>query len=326
MLEESNARVHTAEKGGKGLRVLGKGEKIKFYLNGLDHRFEVEPIVIEGLNHAVNFEIEFFRQQEVSISCTEKEVKLVTGNKGQERLTRLCSAYGKPFPFLCRRVDKETKNYVQVLPAVWKAERKEPEVNNISPVEEVLERKLWSAEKISIPAGSAKLVKVRTEGNWKGDGVVESVPLEDQEKGRKVLLPENAYDLSGSIQALYVENHADECVELCVGQKLGTIHSVCIDKQAWIKEELKGSTATDLDEEEVCNSQESINSLQESDFPTEERRRKFIKDSLKIDENEILNRDEKLKEKVIKLFLENFSTLALRHNHYDKTDLLELRI
>ena len=53
MLEESNARVHTAEKEGKGLRVLGKGEKIKFFLDGLDRRFEVEPIVIEGLNHAV---------------------------------------------------------------------------------------------------------------------------------------------------------------------------------------------------------------------------------------------------------------------------------
>ena len=62
---------------------------------------------------------------------------------------------------------------------------------------------------MNIPAGSAKLVKVRTEGNWKGAGVVESLPLEDQEKGRKVLLPENAYDLSGSVQAVYVENHAD---------------------------------------------------------------------------------------------------------------------
>ena len=30
-----------AEKGGKGLKVLGKGERIKFYLDGLDHRFEV---------------------------------------------------------------------------------------------------------------------------------------------------------------------------------------------------------------------------------------------------------------------------------------------
>jgi len=220
MLEESNARVHTAEKGGKGLRVLGKGERIKFYLVGLDSRFEVEPIVIEGLNHAVNLGIEFFRQQEVSISCTEKEVKLVTESEDQERLTRLCSAYGKPFPFMIkgRRVDKEMKKYVQVIPAVWKAERKEPEVNSVNKVMEGLERKLGSAEKITIPAGSSKLVKVRTEGNWKGAGVVELLPLEDQEKGRKVLLLENAYDLSGSVQAVYVENHAEECVE---------IHSMC---------------------------------------------------------------------------------------------------
>ena len=75
-----------------------------------------------------------------------------------------------------KRVNKETKKYVQVIPAVWKAERKEPEVNSINQVEKVLERKLWSAEKISFPAGSAKLVKVRTECNWKGAGVVESLP------------------------------------------------------------------------------------------------------------------------------------------------------
>ena len=177
MLEESNARVNTAEKGGKGLRVLGKGERIRFYLDGLDGRFEVEPIVIEGLNHAVNFGIEFFRQQEVSISCTEKEVKLVTGSKGQERLMRLCSADGKPFLFMIKgqRVDKDNKKYTQILPAVWKAEKREPEVNHLDPVEEVVERKLWAAEKITIPAGSAKLVKVRTEGKWTGAGVVESL-------------------------------------------------------------------------------------------------------------------------------------------------------
>ena len=140
--------------------------------------------MIEGLNHAVNFGIEFFRQQEVSISSAEKEVKLVTRNKGQERLTRLCSAYGKPFPFMIkgRRVDKEAKNYLQVLPVVWKAERREPEVNNISPVEEVLERKLPSAEKIRIPGGSAKLVKVGTEGNWKGAGVVDFRRSRKEEK------------------------------------------------------------------------------------------------------------------------------------------------
>ena len=170
------------------------------------------------------------------------------------------------------------------------------------------------------------MVKVRTEGNWTGEGVVESLPLEDQEKGRNILLPENVYNLSGSVQAIYVENHADECVELCVGQKLGMIHSMCIDKQAWIQEEIRGSTAPDLDKEEVCNSQESVNSLQELDFPNEESKRKFIKDSFNIYVNEILNRDAKLTEEVIKLFLENFSTLALHPNHYGKTDLLELGI
>ena len=56
---------------------------------------------------------------------------------------------------------------------------------------------------------------------------------------------------------------------MCVGQKLGTIHSMCIDKQAWIKEEFRGNMVSDLNEEEVCNSQESVNSLQESDFLTE---------------------------------------------------------
>ena len=53
-----------------------------------------------------------------------------------------------------------------------------------------------------------------------------------------MLLPDNLNNLSGSVQAVYVENHAEEGGELCVGQKLGTIHSLCIDKDAWIKEEL----------------------------------------------------------------------------------------
>ena len=92
----------------------------------------------------------------MSISCTEKEVKLVTRSEGQERLTRLCSGYGKPFPFMIkgRRCGKQR--------------REKPEVNHLDTGEEVVERKLWAAEKVIIPAGSAKLVKVRTEGNWTG--------------------------------------------------------------------------------------------------------------------------------------------------------------
>lgn len=73
MLEKSDTKVGTAEKGGKGL--LGEGEKMKFYLDGWDRVFEVEPIVIGGLNLAENFGIEFL---EVLIFCSKKEAKLMT--------------------------------------------------------------------------------------------------------------------------------------------------------------------------------------------------------------------------------------------------------
>ena len=40
------------------------------------------------------------------------------------------------------------------------------------------------------------------------------------------------------------------------------------------------------------------------------------RESFKIDQNEVLNRDEKLKEEGIKMFLDNFLALALHPNHY----------
>ena len=115
--------------------------------------------------------------------------------------------------------------------------------------------------------------------------IVESIPLEEQETGRKLIHPENAFDLSGSVQSVYVENHTQECVEVCAGQRLGTIHSMCIDEAAWLKAELRGGSKQEVsdDEEEVTS--ETINTLQESDYPTEESKREFIRESFKIDEN-----------------------------------------
>ena len=142
---------------------------------------------------------------------------------------------------------------------------------------------------------------------------------EEQDAGKRLVLPESAYNLAGEVQAVYVENHAEEEVELCIGQRVGTVHSLYIDKEVWLKEELSGRN-----EPEVRGG--SVNNLFESKYKTEEDKKKFIRESFKIDENEILNKDEKLKEEVIKMFLENFSALALHPNHYGKTDLLELKI
>ena len=44
---------------------------------------------------------------------------------GQERLTLLCNVTGSPFLFMKKgkRMDKVGKEYVQVIPSCWKAEK-----------------------------------------------------------------------------------------------------------------------------------------------------------------------------------------------------------
>ena len=100
-------------------------------------------------------------------------------------------------------------------------------------------------------------------------------------------LLENAYNLSGSVKAICVENHAEEDVEICIGQKLGTVHSMHIDKEVWLREELRGRSELEMDADENKTPSKTVNSVQESDYPTEERKRKFIWESFKIVENKI---------------------------------------
>ena len=61
-------------------------------------------------------------------------------------------------------------------------------------------------------------------------------------------------------------------------------------------------------------------------YETEEEKRKFIRESFQLDSNAILNEDAKLKEEVIKLFLDNFEVLAKHPCQYGETDVLEMKI
>ena len=88
--------------------------------------------------------------------------------------------------------------------------------------------------------------------------------------------------------------------------------SLYIDMEAWLREELKSGSRPEMGVDEDETPSETISWVQESDYPTDESKRKFFGESFKIDENEILNR-------VIKMFLENFSALvskSLWENRY----------
>ena len=61
-------------------------------------------------------------------------------------------------------------------------------------------------------------------------------------------------------------------------------------------------------------------------YETEEEKCQFICESFQLDANEILNEDEKLKEAVIKLFLDNFEVLATHQSQYGETEEFEMKI
>ena len=56
-------------------------------------------------------------------------------------------------------MDKCWKRVMHVIPSCWKAEK----TLTVNHIPEVRERKLWSGKKVSIPAGSVTLVKIRVE-------------------------------------------------------------------------------------------------------------------------------------------------------------------
>ena len=78
--------------------------------------------------------------------------------------------------------------------------------------------------------------------------------------------------------------------------------------------------------EKACRKADIILSLKNrQSYETEEEKRKFICESFQLDTNAILNSDTKLKEAVIKLFLDNFEVLATHPSQYGETKVLEMK-
>ena len=62
------------------------------------------------------------------------------------------------------------------------------------------------------------MLKITIEGDRKEEGFVESMLPEEQDSGRKLVLPETANKLSGEVQQ-GVENHMEEEIEICTELK-----------------------------------------------------------------------------------------------------------
>ena len=81
------------------------------------------------------------------------------------------------------------------------------------------------------------------------------------------------------------------------------------------------------DSEKAGRKADNVQSMENRQFyKTKGEKRKFIRESFQLDKNAILNPDVKLKEVVIKLFLDHFKVLAKHPSQYGETELLEMKI
>ena len=113
--------VGTAEKEGKGLKVIGKGEEFKFFLEGIDKDFTVHPLVIEGLSHNMNLGMHFLLENELTLDCSNGESKLYQSKEKGTHFTSLVKQDRNPFPFLLngKLTEENPSHYLSPLEQVW---------------------------------------------------------------------------------------------------------------------------------------------------------------------------------------------------------------
>ena len=106
------------------------------------------------------------------------------------------------------------RNRHQVLSVLENWKEGEKELKNIS---------LNNAEKVEIPPGQGRYLKVQTQHRMGGEMLVESVPYDECDINCDVRIPESLYNFQSDTKQVFVKNHSVNIVHLNVGKRIGTI-------------------------------------------------------------------------------------------------------
>ena len=160
-----------------------------------------------------------------------------------------------------------------------------------------------------------------------------------------LILPEIVYNVKKKLGCIFIENHNSEPLKLKRGQTIGLVTSCVVTQaeQGQLSEKRKENTqsvtghSNDSDTriggtsggnaEKAGRKAGSIQSKEDRQlYKTKGEKHQFICECFQLDMNAILDVDTKLKEAVIKLFLDNFKVLAMHPSQYGETEVLEMKI
>ena len=142
--------------------MIGQREEFKFYLEGKDKAFRVHPVVIEGLSHNMNLEMNFLLENELTLDSSNREAKLCQSKVKGTHFTRLVKQDWDPFPFLLNGKLKEENpsHYLSPLEQVWLGMNRwkvSLVLENGKEEEKHLENiPLYNSEKVEIPPGQGR--------------------------------------------------------------------------------------------------------------------------------------------------------------------------
>ena len=180
---------------------------------------------------------------------------------------------------------------------------------------------VYAQEECSIPAGMGKFIPIQMNRGVTGDVLIEII----DKTVPGLILPEIVYNVKKKkLGCIFVENLNSENVEMLKrGQAIGLVTSCVVaqaeqgkplEKHKEDKQSVTGlsnNTDTRIGGTSLRNAKkagrkaDSVQSIENRHYyETKGEKCQFISESFQLDTNEILNADAKLKEAVIKLFLD----------------------
>ena len=187
-------KVGTADGQSKGLQVLGLGEPLPIYLEGMEECYLLEPLVIRGLSHSVNLGITFLQKSRLKLSCTEEGVILTPVKEGSNSIARLvdggCVSFENQRSGKTSRATKEQEISAQT----WRIPCEKINVNVLQS-ESKESIGVYAKENCSKPAGMGKYIPVQTSEEIQGDVLVET----SDNTVTELILPEIIYNVKRKI-------------------------------------------------------------------------------------------------------------------------------
>ena len=326
-LKPTTKEVGTAATSGS-IKIIGRAPKIRLFIENIKKTIIIKPYVVRDLAHPMNLGQSFLRRNNAKLNFEQNgamlEIKGETAKLQHRRvplntdtidlriqkvLSVLKDQGGNPSPadddeILDLRVNS-TQETVHIGNIKYQLHKKPLHYGNNK-------ENIYNKEKVKLQAQCSTIVTLTSSGchminklNTKNNVFIS--PKYDCKFANKnnLFMHPGCYKRVGKDVKVLISNFGDQTIELPAKCHLG--HKF---------EEEMNSSVNQLNRDEIHQlTEQEINEW-----------RRFILEELKLDENDKLNKNPKIKEEIIDIFLQNRNAIAINDYDYGNTNLMKFHI